>query len=231
MTNADNNVDSGHDVTGDIGAQNLPASDAQLLRQMKMGNAEAWQELYQRYAPSAWRFAWQLVGDRQAAEDIVSESLLALCRKAAELDPETTKLFGWLRGVIRHKAMDHHRAQGRASAVMGHRASVQEQIEIEKQSTNRPSARMEQVEQSCDVLAVLDDLDETKRQCIELKYVEELSVREMAARLDLTEKAVESILYRARLEFRERFERRQQDHPPTSNHFPTVEPNNGSSIQ
>ena len=127
--------------------------------------------------------------------------------------------------------MDHHRAQGRASAVMGHRASVQEQIEIEKQSTNRPSARMERVEQSCDVLAVLDDLDETKRQCIELKYVEELSVREMAARLDLTEKAVESILYRARLEFRERFERRQQDHPPTSNHFPTVEPNNGSSIQ
>ena len=231
MTNADNDMDSGHNVTGDIGAQNLPTSDAQLLRQMKMGNADAWQELYQRYAPSAWRFAWQLVGDRQAAEDIVSESLLALCRQAVDLDPETIKLFGWLRGVIRHKAMDHHRSQGRTSAVMGHRASMQEQMEIEKQSTNRPSARMEQVEQSCDVLAVLDDLDETKRQCIELKYVEELSVREMAARLDLTEKAVESILYRARLEFRERFERRQQDHQPTSSHFPTVEPKNGSSIQ
>jgi len=82
-------------------------------------------------------------------------------------------------------------------------------------------------------MAVMDELDETKRQCLEWKYIEKLPVREMAARLDLTEKAVESILYRARLEFRERFERREQNHNATTNHFPNepVEPSNRSSIQ
>ena len=69
-------------------------SDAELLRSMQMGDAEAWQELYQRYLPGAWQLAWQLVGDRQAAEDLVAESMLALCRQANTLDPENIKLFG-----------------------------------------------------------------------------------------------------------------------------------------
>jgi len=231
MTNADNDIGSSHNVARDTGAQGPTAlrSDAQLLRQMQMGSADAWQELYKRYMPSAWRFAWHLVGDRQVAEDIVSDSLLALCRKATQLDPDTTKLFGWLRGVIRHKAMDHHRAKGRTSVVMDHRANLQQVIDVEKHSNNRPSARLEQAERSCSVLAVLDDLDEINRQCIEWKYIDKLSVREMALRLDLTEKAVESILYRARQDFRERFERHEQSHDNFSAPFQSVESSKESS--
>ncbi len=227
MTDAKGDLTSSYDGSD---ASIQPASDAQLLRAMQMGDGGAWQELYQRYLPSAWRLAWQLVGDRQVAEDLVSESLLALCRKASELDPETTKLFGWLRGVIRHKAMDHHRSNARAAVAMDRRANVQDAIETEKQTNNRPSARLERNEQASDVNFVLDELDETKRQCLEWKYLDKLPVREMAARLDLTEKAVESILYRARLEFRERFERREKNHSQATNHFP-IEPSNRSSIQ
>lgn len=230
MTNAnDEPVTSSHDAT----AAPAPASDAQLLRAMQMGDSVAWQELYQRYLPSAWRFAWQLVGDRQVAEDLVSESLLALCRKASELDPESTKLFGWLRGVIRHKAMDHHRAKARRTAAMDQRAGIQNAIECDKHQANRPSAGLERSEQANDVVAVLEDLDETKRLCLEWKYIEKIPVREMATRLDVTEKAVESILYRARIEFRERFERQEQNHCPPPNHFPDepFEPSDRSSIQ
>ena len=238
MTNAkDENVTSSHDATNALDALDASvggtASDAQLLRSIQMGDSTAWQELYQRYFPSAWRFAWQLVGDRQVAEDLVAESLLALCRKASQLDPESTKLFGWLRGVIRHKAMDYHRAKARKTAAMDQRADVQCDIERNKQLASRPSANLERSEQATDVLVVLDDLDETKRQCLEWKYLDKLSVREMAARLDLTEKAVESILYRARLEFRERFERRQQNHKTTTNPSTNepIEPSNRSSTQ
>ena len=228
MTNANDD-----DVTGSHHATDAPASDAQLLRSMQMGDSAAWQELYQRYLPSAWRFARQLVGDCQVAEDLVAESLLALCRKASDLDPESTKLFGWLRGVIRHKAMDHHRAKARGTAAMDQRAGIQNAIENDKHEANRPSADLERSEQACDVAAVLETLDETKRQCLEWKYLDKLPVREMAARLDITEKAVESILYRARLEFRERFERQEQSHNAAVSHFPDepVEPSNRSSIQ
>ena len=234
MTNAENDgLRNRRNANGSASdAQCSPESDAQLLRLMQMGDADAWQKLYQRYLPSAWRLAWQLVGDRQVAEDLVSESLLALCRRASELDPDNTKLFGWLRGVIRHKAMDHHRFKGRTSAALNQRAILQEGTETEQQLNNRPSARLERAEHVNDVLQVLEELDQTKRQCLEWKYLERIPVREMAARLDLTEKAVESILYRARLEFRKRFEQREQNSDTNMNHFqPIIEPSDGSSEQ
>ena len=228
MTNVeDGDSRPSHDA---VDAQ-APRSDAQLLRSMQMGDAEAWQELYQRYLPGAWRLAWQLVGDRQAAEDLVAESMLALCRQANTLDPENVKLFGWVRGVIRNKAMDYHRANGRMSNALNQRAILQEVDQRQKQSNSHPSAHLEQVEQANDVLAVLEDLGETKRQCLEWKYFERLSVREMAARLDLTEKAVESILYRARLEFRERFEKRELECTTTTLPKQSVEPSSRRSDQ
>jgi len=229
MTNAKN--DGLKKSQGAIDAQASQSSDAQLLRQMQMGDADAWQQLYKRYLPSAWRLAWQLVGNRQVAEDLVAESLLALCRRAGELDPDNTKLFGWLRGVIRHKAMDHHRANSRTSAALTQRAILQERNELEQQLSNRPSARLEQTEHVNDVLEVLEELDETKRQCLEWKYLDQISVREIAARLDLTEKAVESILYRARLEFRERFEKLEHNSGTNANHSQSIEPSNRSSDQ
>ena len=229
MTNAENDgLSTSRDA---VDAQPSSLSDAQLLRSMQMGDADAWQKLYKRYLPSAWRLAWQLVGDHQVAEDLVSESLLALCRRAGELDPDNTKLFGWLRGVIRHKAMDHHRFKSRTSSALNQRALLQEGTNSEQQLNNRPSARLEQAERVDDVLEVLEELDETKRQCLQWKYLDRLSVREIAARLDLTEKAVESILYRARLEFRERFEKLEHNSDAHANHSQSIEPSNRSSDQ
>ena len=154
-----------------------------------------------------------------------------LCRQANDLDPDKIKLFGWVHGVIRHKAMDHHRSKARRSAALNQRAVLQEASEAQKQSDSRPAARSEQAEQVNDVVAVLESLDETKRQCLEWKYLERLSVREMAARLDVTEKAVESLLYRARLEFRERFEQQEQSYDSHASTNQSIESSARSSDQ
>lgn len=210
-------------------------SDTQLLTEMRAGNAEAWKALHERYLPSAWRYAWHLVGDRQIAEDLVSESLLALCRSVDQLDAQNAKVFGWLRGVIRHKAIDHYRGVSRAE-------NAREGVLLKEasRSIEQPSTRMETQEQTAAVLAILDDMDDTKRLCLEWKYLEHRSIREIAAHLNHTEKAVESILYRARIEFRERFTRLEQNNGQRTEHrngtannhstFPPVEPSKRSSI-
>jgi predicted RNA polymerase sigma factor len=53
------------------------------------------------------------------------------------------------------------------------------------------------------VRKVMDNLPEPHRLALEWKYVDHLSVQEIAVRMAMSEKAVESILYRARREFRE----------------------------
>jgi len=50
----------------------------------------------------------------------------------------------------------------------------------------------------------MDELPEQHRVALEWKYVDKLSVREIAERLQTTEKAAESILFRARRTFRDR---------------------------
>jgi RNA polymerase sigma-70 factor (ECF subfamily) len=67
----------------------------------------------------------------------------------------------------------------------------------------QPSSREELNEQRLAVRRVMDDLPEQYRLVLEWKYIDDLSVRQIGDRLAMTEKAAESILFRARREFRE----------------------------
>ena len=87
MTNAENDgLRNRRNANGSASdAQRLPESDAQLLRLMQMGDADAWQKLYQRYLPSAWRLAWQLVGDRQVADTAIKRGLKRLGERCVNI--------------------------------------------------------------------------------------------------------------------------------------------------
>jgi RNA polymerase sigma-70 factor (ECF subfamily) len=74
------------------------------------------------------------------------------------------------------------------------------------QTQPAPSVPLEVVETKSRVHLALDALPERQRIVLEWKYLDALSVREMAERLGETEKAVESVLYRARREFRRLFD-------------------------
>jgi DNA-directed RNA polymerase specialized sigma24 family protein len=62
------------------------------------------------------------------------------------------------------------------------------------------------------VLNVLEGLSDRQRVVLEWKYLDALRVREIAERLGETEKAVETVLYRARREFRRLFESAESSH-------------------
>jgi RNA polymerase sigma factor (sigma-70 family) len=57
------------------------------------------------------------------------------------------------------------------------------------------------------VIRALDSLADEERLALEWKYMESLSVRDIAERLGRTEKAIEAILYRARMSFRKIYAR------------------------
>jgi RNA polymerase sigma-70 factor (ECF subfamily) len=179
-------------------------TDVELLYGARGGDAEAWRTLYARYLPFVWRQAHALLGDLHAAEDVTSEVMLALLRNIQNLESEVPKLGGWLRAVVRCKAADHQRALIRSRAKMVVAAS---RLEANGSQTQLgPSAPLEVVETKRRVHMALDALPERQRIVLEWKYLDALSVREMAERLGETEKAVESVLYRARREFRRLFD-------------------------
>ena len=73
-------------------------------------------------------------------------------------------------------------------------------------ASGSPSAPLEVEETRIEVIRVLDELPDRQRVVLEWKYLDSLRVCEIAERLGDSEKAVETVLYRARREFRRLFE-------------------------
>ncbi len=156
-----------------------------------------------------WRFVFAKLGDLHATEDIISETMLAFVSAANEMDLDDCNVFGWLRTVAGRKICDHYRGKSRQDQLVSRLAdSVADDIE--------PGDRLELEETREDVIGVLDQLTDHERLALEWKYLDRLSVGEIAKRLDLTEKAAESVLYRGRREFRRLFESMERRRQHTS---------------
>jgi RNA polymerase sigma-70 factor, ECF subfamily len=179
-------------------------TDADLLLAARRGDAEAWRTLHQRYLPAVWRQAYALVADVHVAEDITSETMLALLRGIDRVDAEAPKIAGWLAAVVRFKAADYQRSVIRARQKLNFVAAT-----AAEGDSASPSAPLEVAETREAVLSVLNELPERQRTVLEWKYLDSLGVREIAERLGDTEKAVEAVLYRARREFRRLFDLQQ----------------------
>jgi RNA polymerase sigma-70 factor (ECF subfamily) len=177
-------------------------TDADLLRGARSGDAEAWRTLYHRYLPAVWRWASARVSDIHAAEDITSETMLALLRGINHLETDAPQIAAWLRTVVERKSADHYRKKFRTN---GHTLPTMPVCE-EPSDLSSPGASLESDETRAQVMAVLGMLPPRQRTVLEWKYLDEFRVREMAERLGETEKAIEALLYRARREFRRLFD-------------------------
>lgn len=180
-------------------------SDARLLSCAQAGDKAAVQTLYLRFLPSVWRYAYsQSRGDVHAAEDLVAETFLAALGGLDKLDPEHVFLAGWLIGIARNKLADRQRQARRTEQW---RQALRDHPKPLVDSVDGP-ALLEAQETRDEVGRIMDRLPDEERLALEWKYLEKLSVREIAGRLGRTEKAVEALLYRARNAFRESWQLR-----------------------
>ena len=154
--------------------------------------------LYARYLPSIWRYVYsRLGGDDATCRDIVSETFLAAVQTVARLDV-STNIAAWLTGVARNKLADYWRRSGREDAG--------QQDDTPGRETD-PADAIHVSETRQTVGRVMDRLDDQERIALEWKYIDGLTVREIAQRLGRSDKAVEAILSRARAEFRLQYQR------------------------
>jgi RNA polymerase sigma-70 factor, ECF subfamily len=179
-------------------------TDAQLVQSARASDADAWRRLYERYLPLVWRRAYALVGDVHAAEDVTSETMLALVRNLDRLAGDAACVAGWLASVVSRQAAEHHRQVYRARDKLAAAATMSTSA-----AGDGPSAPLEIEETRREVLRALDELPERLRLALEWKYLEGLGVREIAERLGESERAVEAVLYRARRGFRQLFDRKR----------------------
>jgi RNA polymerase sigma-70 factor (ECF subfamily) len=80
-------------------------SDTELLQAMRAGDEEALAALYRRRQQGIYRFALQMCGSQELAEDITQEVFMVLIREAHTFDPARGSLSAFLMGIARHHVL------------------------------------------------------------------------------------------------------------------------------
>lgn len=179
--------------------------DHALVDGMLAGHESAFEEFFDMYYPRLFRFALRRVGDEAAAEDVVQASLIASIRGLRTWRGDSS-LFTWLCSVCRREALAFTRRTGRlAVRAIDDEPSLRGQLESLVSTLDDPERQIERQDLSALVHLTLDYLPERYGDVLEWKYVDDLTVAEIAARLKSTPKSIESLLTRARQAFREGF--------------------------
>jgi RNA polymerase sigma-70 factor, ECF subfamily len=162
------------------------------------GNAEAWQTLYDEAFANLYAYvSWRCGGLRDPTEDVVQQTWLTAVRRIAVFDPDRARFSQWLAGIAAHVLRNHWRKQCRAPLPGCNGVAEPADADLE---------RRERAE--CVALA-LAKLPERYEAVLRAKYLDQLSVCDIAEAWQQKPKAIESLLSRARQAFREAYQRRE----------------------
>lgn len=182
--------------------------DRKLVDRLVKGDERAFDFFVDEYYPRLYRFAYSRLGrDVDAAQDIVQGTFSKVIRKIGDYRGEAA-LFTWLCTFCRYEIAAYWRKRGgRALEVQLVEDSPQARAALETLGTLSAGtiARFEREELARTVWAVLDHLPIRYGNALQWKYIQGLSVREIASRLGASPKAAESVLSRARQAFRDGF--------------------------
>jgi RNA polymerase sigma-70 factor (ECF subfamily) len=152
--------------------------------------------LYDAALPQIYGYLLARCGATALAEDLTAETFLAAVT-ACRREPPPEPSVGWLVGIARHKLVDHWRAaerEARGLQVVGAQEGVSDPWD-----------------EHLDALLAREVLAEQSgqhRAALTLRYLDGLSVSEVARVLGRTVHATEALLVRARSAFRRTYEGR-----------------------
>jgi RNA polymerase sigma-70 factor (ECF subfamily) len=87
--------------------------DAVLMTRMGSGDRDAFAELFRLHQATVFRFARQMSGSRDVAEDITQDVFVALLRQADRFDPRRASLATYLYGISRNLVLRRLRRRSR----------------------------------------------------------------------------------------------------------------------
>jgi RNA polymerase sigma-70 factor, ECF subfamily len=176
-------------------------TDLELLRRFRSGDEAAFHELVDRHANYLYGVAYSLTGNAADAEDVVQETFAGAFRGAGSFR-EAASIKTWLLRILMRQAARSFRSSWKRKVISLHDGPEQA---MEEDGNLAVMPEQDQVDHRTDVLAMLRTLSPEHREVIVLRELEGMSYGEIAAAIGVPQGTVESRLYRARQDLRERF--------------------------
>jgi RNA polymerase sigma-70 factor (ECF subfamily) len=180
--------------------------DIRLMLQVRGDDPGAFEELVGRYQHRLVAVMLHLVGNAEEAEDLAQEVFLRVFRARKKYRPRS-KFSTWLFTIANNLALNSLRSRGRKPVVpLNTRDSgplgPRPQEHLVHDPGTGPVQRVQKDELAERIRAALDTLNERQKMAVVLNKFEEMNYAEIAEVMNLTTKAVKSLLSRARANLR-----------------------------
>jgi RNA polymerase sigma-70 factor, ECF subfamily len=139
-------------------------------------------EVYDRYVDRVYAYVSRRAGSRAVAEDITSEVFQLALQHLPRFEWRGVPFAAWLFRMAANALTDYWRRQGREEQVPPDLPDKGEHQELERRVS---------------LFQLVDRLPDLQRRVIELRFVEDKSIRDVAAALDRSEGAVKQLQLRA----------------------------------
>ncbi len=162
--------------------------DTKTMLRLKNGERAAFDELYNTFKTRIYNYVFRYLGNVYVSEDVTQEVFVRMYMSAKNYEP-TARFSTWLFTIATNLAInEYHKVRHvelfEADAVQDDRLSTEERAVLGDREQN--------------LLKVIGRLPEKQRTAILLRSYEGMDYQEIAAVLQVSEKAVKSLLSRAR---------------------------------
>jgi RNA polymerase sigma-70 factor (ECF subfamily) len=171
------------------------SSDDGLLARVAQGDRRAFAQLMDRHVDRAFGLARRVLGNKSDAEDVVQDAFMKVWQKAGQWQTGRAQFSTWLYRVVVNRCLDLKRKPVNAAL-----DNVAEQSDDRPDAYEDIAARQRQAR----IAAAVAELPERQRTAMALSYTAGLSNVQAAETMEISVKAFESLLVRAKRELRDR---------------------------
>ena len=180
-----------------------------LVRKIAQGSHNALKTLYVEFNSRVYNTVLGMLQNREEAEEITQDVFIEVFRSAVNFKFQSS-VGTWLYRIAVNKSLDalRHRKRSKRFAFftsLFHHESGE--VNIEKPDFQHPGVLLENKEKATILFKAIDLLPENQRTAFVLSQVEQLPQKEIATIMTLSEKAVESLLQRAKSNLRTELEK------------------------
>ncbi len=173
-----------------------PPEQQALLDRARRAEPAALGMLYDQYADKIYAYIYHRVGQADLAEDLTGQVFMRMLEAVRTGHGWQTSFSGWLYRIAHNLVIDHYRRKGRATFV-----DIEDAAPMQARSGDPVESTEVQFERQR-LREALAELTEEQAQVISLRFLEDLSIAEVAVMMQKTEGAVKALQYRAVLALR-----------------------------
>lgn len=163
---------------------------------------EQFKEIFENNKNWVFNLALQYVQNQEDAEEIAQDVFVAVYENYTKFN-ENAKLSTWIYRITINKSLDYIKqknAQKRKGFFVSIFGSYEgEAYELDLPEFNHPGIQLEDKEQLAILFDKINRLPENQKTAIILAKIEDKSIKEVAEIMEISIKAVESLLQRAKM--------------------------------